>query len=157
MGEIGSGRLKRVVVATVEPDKDLLASLEEVARREGIRAGLILSVAGSLKRANIRNVKEFPKELPVRDVNRMWKVIEDRPLEILSVVGNIHQRGGETQIHAHITVSTVVGGEVFVFGGHLVEGNITFVNVEAALAELEGVEMVRKIHPERKTWELTLS
>jgi len=156
LGKIVSGRLKRVVVATIEPDEDLLVSLEEIARKEEIRAGLIISVVGSLKRANIRNIKEFPRELPVRDVNRMWKVIEDKPIEILSVTGNIHQREGEIEIHAHITVSTVMDGKVILLGGHLVKGNITFVNVEAILAELEGVEMVRKIHPVRRTWELIL-
>ena len=153
---LSSSRVGKVVVATIEPNKDLLESLEEIARREGIKAGIVLSVVGSLKRAYVRNLKEFPKRLPVKDKERMWKLIEGRPSEILSVDGNVHQREGRIEVHAHITLSTVVDDEVYVFGGHLVRGNITFINVEVVMAELEGIEMVREVHPKRKTRELRL-
>jgi len=59
-------------------------------------------------------------------------------------------------VHGHITVSKVEGAEIRVLGGHLVEGNITYLMVEVAVAEVEDVDVVRAPHPERKGLELTV-
>ena len=155
MGSAAKQELRKVLTATIEPDNDLLESIKEIAKNEGISAGIILSAAGSLKRANLRNVKVVPEHFPIKDIHRLWKVVDDRPLEILSLSGNISKKNGGVEIHAHITVSTTINGKIVVLGGHLVEGNITYVMVEIAIAELKGIKMIRALHPERKAWELT--
>ena len=150
------GRASRIAIFRIEPDRDLLKTLGEVAERYGIRTGLIISAVGSLKRARLRNMKVFPKEFPVRDEHRSFVDVEG-PLEILSISGNLLRgEGGRITVHAHITVSKVDEEGIRVFGGHLVEGNITYLMVEIALAEVEDVDVVRAIHPERKGLELTV-
>jgi len=152
-----SGRVKRVIVAKVKPDSDLHSALEEIALKEGIHAGIILSCTGSLKRARLRQLKVFPRDLPPTDKERLFKVIDNRPLEILSVSGNISRQSDRPVVHAHIVVSVALDGETAVLGGHLTSGNITYLLVEVAIAELEGIEMARLPHPSRKTLELNLT
>jgi len=62
---------------------------------------------------------------------------------------------GRPVVHAHIIVSTAVNGELVVLGGHLTKGNIAYLLVEVAIAELKGMEMTRSPHPTRKTLELS--
>jgi len=153
---LGIGCVKRVVLVKVEPGNDLLTCLAETASKLRMRAGLIISGVGSLKKARLRNLERFPDEYPVRDEHRAFTTVEG-PLEILSLEGNIVERSdGELIVHAHITLSKVEGGDPKVLGGHLVEGNETYVMVELALAELTGVKAVRALHPERRGWEIQL-
>lgn len=155
LAEFGFGGVKRVLLGKIEPGQDLLSALERIAEEEGIEGGVILSVIGSLRRAVLRNVARYPEELPVTDAQRLYKEVEG-PLEILSVSGTISRQDGGIFIHAHICVSKVVDGEVAVMGGHLTQGCITWVNVEFALAEIEGMEMRRMLHEERRTSELLI-
>ncbi len=153
---IGIGKLGRVLIIKVEPGLDLLSTILVVIEKECINNGLILSAVGSLRKATLRNLKVFPEHFPITDKYRLFKVIEGQPLEITSLTGNISRKAdGEVIIHAHITVSSIKSGEVVAMGGHLVEGNITYVMTEIAIAELEGVKLQRILHPERKSWELT--
>lgn len=133
------------------------ALIEEIALTEGIRAGVILSCIGTLKKATLRQLKVFPKDLPPTDKQRLFKVVEKRPLEILSVSGNISTQSDRSAVHAHIVVSAVLDGEILVLGGHLTRGNIAYLLVEAAIAELEGIEMVRFPDPSRRTLELSFA
>lgn len=156
IGGIGVGEFGRAVVAKIEPGSDLLSSLREVAMRHGIRCGVILSAVGSLSRVTIRNLKEFPTEFPITDGNREFYTAEGKPFEILSLSGSIVPReDGEIAVHAHLAVSTVSGGRPVVLGGHLVEGNATYVMTEVAIAEVKGINVSRRLHPERRSWELS--
>ena len=153
--DLASGGVKRVIVAKIEPGSDLLSALEEVVQRERIHAGVILSCVGSLRKARLRQLRTFPKKLPPNDKHRLFKTVEGKPLEILSVSGNIARQADRSVIHAHITVSKVQGGEIVVLGGHLVKGNICYILVEVVIAELGKIEMIRSEHLSRKTMELT--
>ncbi len=154
--EFGVGRLRRIIVGKIEPGQDLLSALKRVVEDEKIENGIILSVIGSLRRAVLRSVARFPEHLPVTDADRIYEMVEG-PLEIISVSGTIARQDGQPYIHAHISVSKVLGGAAKVMGGHLTEGCITWVNVEFSLAEVEGVELRRMTHERRKTSELSIS
>ena len=149
---IGSGSLGRVLVMRLGPGADLYKSLQELARRENIKAGVILSGAASLRQAVLRNVKSVPKEFPITDANRLY-VAKEEPMELLALSGNFSQRDGEIHVHAHVTIST--GAEDGrAYGGHLVEGNIVMSLAEIVVAEIVGLPMVRHIDPETKAPEL---
>ncbi len=45
----------------------------------------------------------------------------ERPLEIVSLMGNVTTTGEERVVHGHILVGT---GEMFVYGGHLKEATV---------------------------------
>jgi len=142
IASIGVGRLGQVIVARLAPGSDLLESIEEIARREGIRSGVILSGAASLSQATLRNVRHLPKELPITDEDRVF-VRKEGALELLAISGNISEQNGGISIHAHITISS---GEEdgLAYGGHLIKGCTIFSLGELIIGEIEGVRLVRK-------------
>jgi predicted DNA-binding protein with PD1-like motif len=151
-----SGTSIRTVAVKIEPGHDLLESLEKTVDKLGIKTGVILSAVGSLEKGRLRNVKRFPTRFPISKPDRLYSSING-PLEILSLSGNISQNeNGKTIIHAHITISHVKDGEVSVLGGHLIEGNITYVMVEIVILDLD-IGMQRKLHPIRKAMELSFT
>ena len=151
---MASGKIGRIVVIRLAPGCDLLQSLEEVARKEGISSGLILGGAASLRRVVLRNPRGYPKAFPITDENRIFTSLEG-PLELLTISGNVSLReDGQLVVHAHVTVSLGCP-ESTTYGGHLVAGAIIYSTGELVLAETEGVELQRVLNEETKTYELT--
>lgn len=151
--KVSSGAIIRAIAVKIEPGKDLLECLVNIVNKLEVKTGVIVSAVGSLEKGRLRNVKRFPASFPIRRTDRLYSSI-DGPLEILSLSGNISQsENGKTIIHAHITVSYVKDGEVIVLGGHLIEGNLTYVMVELFILELD-IRMYRRLHPLRKAMEL---
>ncbi len=121
---IGSQNIERVVQFRVKPGSDLLAAIEEAVKLEDIRAGVIVSGLGALKKAVFRNLKWFPESYPVTSQDRLYLEVE-KPLELVSLVGWIApKRDGGVEIHAHFSASTVENERVVTLGGHLTEGTI---------------------------------
>ena len=150
---VRSGQTSRVIVARVKPDSDLLRSLQKVAVEEGVASGVIVSGVGLLKQAKLRNCKCLPDEYPITDANRTYLSFE-KPLEILSISGNVTLAEGKPLVHAHLTLSEVEGNEITVIGGHLIEGCVVFGFSEFAILELEGIEMVKRFDEETQTLQL---
>ncbi|HEY82471.1 MAG TPA: DNA-binding protein [Dehalococcoidia bacterium] len=143
---IGRGNLGRVIAFRLGPGLNLLKSLEEIARRENIGSGVILSGAGSLRQVTLRNVRLFPDKFPVMDRNRIYTPKKE-PLELLSLSGNIARKGDEVYIHCHITVSSGLD-DGRAYGGHLIEDCEVFSYCEIVIAEITGLEMKRGTDPE---------
>ncbi len=142
-----------MIVARVKPGSDLLRSLQKIAAEEEITSGVIVSGVGLLKQAQLRNCKSLPEEYPITDANRTFLSFE-KPLEILSISGNVTLAEGEPLVHAHITLSSVDGDEITVIGGHLIEGCVVFGFSEFAILEIEGIEMVKRFDEETRTLQL---
>lgn len=148
----GIGGLGRVFVLRLGPGRDILRSLAWFAREQGIRAGVILSGVASLRRATLRNVASAPEPFPITDANRVYTP-KDEVLELVSLAGNIAQRGDEVVVHAHFTVSS--GSEPgLAYGGHLIEGCEVLSTGEIVIAEIEGTPVTRRIDPETKAAEI---
>ena len=148
------GILGRVIVARLAPGVELLSALGELATAHGIKHGLILGGAASLRAARLRNVRAFPASWPLTDEERVYLDLAG-PLELLSITGNISRReDGAAHIHAHVVVSTGAGTAAACYGGHLVEGATIFSTGEIALAALDGCTLARLWDPETKTLEL---
>ena len=150
---VRSGQPGRVIVARVKPGSDLFRSLQKVVVEEGVTSGVILSGVGLLKQAKIRNCKTLPEEYPITDANRTFLSFE-KPLEILSISGNVTLAEGEPLVHAHLTLSSVEEDEITVMGGHLIEGCVIFGFSEFAILELEGIEMAKRFDEETQTLQL---
>ena len=151
--KISSGTITRAIAVKIEPGKDLLECLVNIVNKLEVKTGVIVSAVGSLEKGKLRNVKRFPASFPIRRIDRLYSSIKG-PLEILSLSGNISQNEtGKTIIHAHITVSYVKDEEIIVLGGHLIEGNLTYVMVEIFILDLD-LKIYRKLHPLRKAMEL---
>jgi len=153
--ENSTTQIERILVARIDPGEDLQKSIETIAERERVSAGIILSIVGSLRRARLRNVKSYPTEFPVSDKERAYHDIEG-PIEILSVSGNICRRVNNTiHVHMHATLSKIINGRIVILGGHVGEGCETFVMVEIFIGVLRERSFARTMHPERKSWEIT--
>jgi predicted DNA-binding protein with PD1-like motif len=150
---VRSGKPGRVIVARVKPGSDLLRSLQKIVAEEGVTSGVIVSGVGLLKQARLRNCKRLPEEYPITDANRTYLPFE-KPLEILSISGNVTLAEGAPLVHAHVTLSSVEGEEITVIGGHLIEGCEIFGFSEFAILELEGIEMAKRFDEETQTLQL---
>jgi len=148
-----SGKTGKVLVARIKPGGDLLGSLRNIVQENGVKAGVILSGVGLLERVSLRNCKAFPREYPITDAIRLFLTLE-RPLEILALSGNVSEVEGKPQVHAHVTLSYVIGDEVMVIGGHVIEGCVVFGFGEVFIMQIEGIEMRKEFDNETKTLQL---
>jgi predicted DNA-binding protein with PD1-like motif len=83
---IGRRRIDRIVMGKLKMDIDLLEGVQELAKEEGIRTGVILSAIGALKKAAFRNLKMLPPDLKVEKHHHLYLEI-NRPMEIVSLTG----------------------------------------------------------------------
>lgn len=116
----------KVLALRLEPGADLKETLDELARRHAIEAGVVLTCVGSLSRAVIR-LASGTKTRTLR-----------RKLEIVSLVGTLSARGGS---HLHVSLADTRGAMV---GGHLKPGSIVFTTAEVAVGVLAGVRFERE-------------
>ena len=134
---IGSQNIQRLVQFRVKPDVDLLKAIEEAVKAEGVRAGVIVSGLGALKKALFRNLKVFPKSYPVTPADRLYLEVTT-PMELVSLSGWIAPKsGGGVEVHAHFSASTVKNDTVVTLGGHLTKGTICGIKVVVAILVLE--------------------
>jgi predicted DNA-binding protein with PD1-like motif len=130
---IGSQDLQRLTQFRARPGADLLMAIKQAVKAEGIRAGVIVSGLGALKKAVFRNVRWFPKSYPVTPKDRLYLEVE-RPLELVSLVGWIAAKNSrDAEVHAHFSASTVENDTILTLGGHLTEGTICGIKVVVAI------------------------
>jgi predicted DNA-binding protein with PD1-like motif len=133
ISQIGSQPVQRVVQFRAKPDASLLAAIEEAVRSEDIRAGVIVSGLGALKKAVFRNLKHFPPQFPVTPRDRLYLVVS-QPMELVSLTGWIAPKnGGDAEVHAHFSASLVENETVVTLGGHLTHDTICGIKVVAAI------------------------
>ena len=147
------GKAGRIMVLRLKPGSDLLETLHTLVSEERIEAGVIVSGVGLLGEARLRNCKSLPRDFPITDSNRTFLSIK-KPLEILSISGNISKAEGSPLVHAHITLSSVEEGDVSLVGGHLLEGCKVHGFAEIVIMELEEIEMEKRFDEETKTLQL---
>lgn len=105
---------------------DLKKEIINLIEEEGIKAGIIGSIVGSLKVANLR--------MAGAKISRNWT----GPLEIVSGTGTLSKDG----IHVHISISDEDGN---VSGGHLQEGCLVRTTVELVALIFDDIEYKREI------------
>jgi len=104
----GRGRMNRIVMGKLKMDIDLLEGIKELAKKERVQTGVILSAVGALKKATFRNLKILPPDLKVEQHHRLYLELE-QPMEIVSLTGWMATKeDGEIEVHAHLSASTVV-------------------------------------------------
>jgi predicted DNA-binding protein with PD1-like motif len=134
---IGRGRMNRVVMGKLKMGVDLLEGIQELAKKERIRTGVILSGIGALKKATFRNLKMLPLDLKVEKQHRLYFELE-QPMEVVSLTGWMATKnGGDLEVHAHFSASAVIEDKVVTLGGHLIPGIITSVKVVVVIGVIE--------------------
>ena len=134
---VGRGQMNRIVMGKLKMDIDLLEGIKELAKKERVQTGVILSAVGALKKAIFRNLKILPPDLKVEQHHRVYLELE-QPMEIVSLTGWMATKeDGEIEVHAHLSASTVVQGQVTTVGGHLTSGVITSIKVVVVIGVIE--------------------
>lgn len=98
---------------------DLLRSIEQIAREEGLEAAVIVSGVGCVSRARVRDASG----VTVREI--------DEPCEIVSLDGTV----SAARCHVHIALARE---DLSTLGGHLMPGCIVNTTCELALLALDG-------------------
>ena len=133
----GRGQMNRIVMGKLKMDIDLLEGIKELAKKERIQTGVILSAVGALKKAIFRNLKILPPDLKVEQHHRLYFELE-QPMEIVSLTGWMATKeDGEIEVHAHLSASAVVQDQVTTLGGHLTTGVITSIKVVVMIGVIE--------------------
>ena len=118
------------LLVRVRHDADLVQSIADLARSNGIEAGSLTAV-GALKRARLGYYDQKN--------HRYREMKVDSPHEIASCIGNVSLKDGEPFVHAHVVLADQKGNSK---GGHLLEG--TVFAAEVHLRKLEGPKLERR-------------
>ena len=141
--QMAQGKLGKVVVLRLKPGADVLLGLTEACKEAGIKNGVILSCIGSLAVVKYCN----PVEVPTKAGYGYGEILHlTGPIELTNATGIVcHDDEGEINLHVHLDMSDRTGGG---HGGHLAEGTKVLLTVDAVIAEIEGVNMGRKMDPD---------
>ena len=112
----------------LRPGQNLREEIEKFVKEKNIKAGVILTCVGNLKKAIIR----------MADAKETKTYEDDGSFEIISLVGTVETGNS----HLHIAISDKEGN---VFGGHLKESSVVGVTAEIVIGELEGVTFRREL------------
>lgn len=112
----------------LSPQADLKRSILQVARDNGITAGVVVTCVGSLTQYNLRFA------------NREDGVLATGHFEIVSCTGTVSNEA----VHLHLAVADDKGNTV---GGHLLDGNRVYTTAEICLAVLHDVVLHREADP----------
>ncbi len=113
----------------LHPGQDLKQGIIDRCRQEGVSAGAIVTLVGSLRYAVIR--------MADADMVREY----DRDMEIVSFEGTVCRDGG----HFHISLSDRQGRTI---GGHLMDGCLINTTAEVVIADLSDEYDFRRIFDE---------
>lgn len=132
----------KTIIFRLKPGADLKTSIEDIVRKNAIKAGFIVTCVGGLEQATVRMAGATPDAQDIRTFK------DD--LEIVSLVGTVSING----THLHMSFSDKEG---IVHGGHLKEGTIIHPTAEIVIGIDEGVEMKREMDEETGFAELVIS
>lgn len=120
------------------PDQDIEIEIRKFVKSKDIKAGVILTCVGSLRKAVLRLADE--------DITKTF----DEKFEIVSLVGTLSLEG----THLHISLSGKSGKTI---GGHLEEGCIVNTTAEIVVGELDNFVFSREYDEKTGFKELNIS
>jgi predicted DNA-binding protein with PD1-like motif len=121
----------KAVFARLLEGEDLLEAITAVATESVIHAGFFFLI-GTLKSARL-GFYQHGKYIPIEI---------QKPLEIVSCLGNVSVKEGKAFPHAHLAVSDEKGK---VFGGHAMPRCIVGATAELVLVEAVGLKITRQL------------
>lgn len=107
----------RTLCQRLRPQEELFSSIEKLLQDNNVKAGVLLSLVGSVTEASLRFAADDKS------------TIVSGPLEIVSATGVVAKSG----CHIHISVSDGTGKTT---GGHLMPGSRVYTTVELVILDL---------------------
>ncbi len=130
------GQVGRVAVMRLEDGDDVIASISNMAKAEGIRSA-VFYLLGGIKDARVVVGPEKEEMPPVP----VWREIGESH-EIIGI-GTVFFQDGEPKVHLH----AALGKRDIVKVGCVRERSGTFLVLEAVVLELSGIDAVREFDP----------
>ena len=119
-------RFSDTYVIRLDRGEEIISSLTEICRKEGIRLGSVEALGASDHAViGLYNVES----------RQYWKHTFDGPMEITSLLGNITEKDGEVYLHLHINLCRE---DMSVVGGHLNECRIS-ATCEMIVRKIDGL------------------
>ncbi|MFX0023172.1 MAG: PPC domain-containing DNA-binding protein, partial [Candidatus Hermodarchaeota archaeon] len=128
-------KLKRIIVAKVEPDEDLIDSIIKLVKEYDIKSGVINCI-GALKKFTLGFYD-------INSKNYNFKTFEEY-VELISCIGNISYKDKDPIIHLHVSLGR---SDYTVIGGHLTQPSIISVTGEVKVIEIEQ-KLLRREDPQ---------
>ena len=126
-----SKEVENLIFIRLFENEDIFDQLKIACKTHNVKTAIIISGIGQIKNAKLGYFKEKNNYTPKLFI---------KPLEILSITGNIIREANDYNFHIHV----VLGDEKkSAFGGHLLEGNIS-VTAEIVLLK-SSIDLIRKI------------
>jgi predicted DNA-binding protein with PD1-like motif len=116
---------KRIIVAKVEPNEDLIDSIITLVKKHDIKSGIINCI-GALKKFTIGFYN-------INSKNYNLKTFEEY-VELISCIGNLSFKDKDPIIHLHVSLGR---SDYTVIGGHLTQPSIVSVTGEVKIIELD--------------------
>ena len=126
-----------LVVIGLKPGEMLLESIRRAIADKGLRNGVVVSCAGTLKTCRMHFIEHT--EFPPKD--RFVTIAG--PLELVALNGVI----ADGEPHLHVVVSMK---EEPARAGHLEDGSEVLYLAEVAILRCDGLKMARRLDAERK-------
>lgn len=104
---------ENIVFIRLFEDEDIYEQIKKACKIHDIKTAVVLSGIGQIKQVKLGYFKEKGNYSPESF---------DKPLEILSISGNICKKSKEYILHLHAVLSDE---KKKAFGGHLIEGKIS--------------------------------
>ena len=122
-----TSEISEVITVRIDTDEDVLSSIEDAVREQGIKHGIILTGVGSIKDYHIHVVKTT--NIPPGNVFRK----RSGPFDVLSITGYVM----DGRVHAHISLSDEAGS----IGGHLEPGCTTLTFCIVSIGVVAGADL----------------
>ena len=132
---MSSYAVKRTVIGSVSSGSDLYEGITDLARKNGILTGRVTGL-GAVRNARLAYYDQ--KSMQYSDIR------VDKPMEIVSLYGNISLKEGTPFLHIHVFLSDERGNGK---GGHLLPGGTPVFACELTIEEYDGPPLVREKDP----------
>lgn len=143
--KFAKGGFKNIYAIRMEPNEDVMLTLQKFCEENGIGHGVIISGLGSLRGCSFFDPAELPDKPGLYAYTDAIEL--PCPIELISVSGIIcTEPDGKVSTHIHAAFADETGKS---YAGHFKEGNLVLTTVELIVGELEHINMKRALDPER--------
>lgn len=135
----GIGSFGKVISARFLTGTDIIEGIEALCEENNIASATIVSCIGSFQKSSfVYLVPDATAQIQVRFSDVMEK---EGPLEFIQGSGVVCKRDGGYETHFHGSMSDQWG---VVSGGHLIKGGNPVITADIVLAEVQGIQHIRK-------------
>ena len=144
MNMFQSYTVDKTIMGRINKDDDLLVSINSFLLGNKIQTGKIEGI-GAIQKGCIGFYNQDTKEYQTISVNK--------PMEVVSLIGNVSLKEGNPFAHCHISLADENGD---IKGGHLMEGCVVFA-FEFVVTVFDGSALIRGFDEETKLplWKFT--